>query len=159
MRPSDPDPQAGFTLLNELSESEISWLLSEGETRYCERGTPLVKEGGRIECLYIVLEGVLSVTVGGPGGREIAKLAPGQIVGEMSFLEDRPASASVVALEGSHVLGFPRPKLEAKMRQDTAFSAHFHRALAIVTSRRLRDVVGQLGRWLEIEPPADPEVL
>ena len=159
MRPGDPDPQAGFTLLNELSESETEWLLTGGETRFCERDLVLVKEGCRIDYLYIILEGVFSVSVGGTGGREIAKLGPGQIVGEMSFLEDRPASATVIALEGSQVICIPRDKLEAKMRFDTAFSAHMHRALGIVTSRRLRDAVGQLGRWLESEPSAEAEVL
>lgn len=159
MRPGDPDPQAGFTLLNELSEGEIAWLLTEGETRFCERDSILVKESCRIECLYLILEGVFSVSVGGSAGREIAKLGPGQIVGEMSFLEDRPASATVTALEGSQVLCIPRVRLEAKLREDTAFSAHLHRALGIVTSRRLRDAVGQLGRWQESEPAVEPDVL
>src|SRR6187455_3037031 len=98
---SESTPQAGFALLNELSDSEIAWLRSEGEIRPCEQGAVLVQEGSRIEKLYVVLTGVLSVTIGGPGGREIARLGPGQIIGEMSFLEDRPASASVVALENS----------------------------------------------------------
>lgn len=159
MRPGDPDPQAGFTLLNELSESEIAWLLAEGKVRFCERDSLLVKEGSRIECLYLILEGVFSVRVGGQAGREIAKLGPGQIAGEMSFLEDRPASATVIALEGSQVLGVSRAQLDAKLRYDTAFSAHLFRAIAIVVSRRLRDAVGQLGRWLESEPVAEPEVL
>lgn len=159
MRAGNPEPQAGFALLNELSESEIAWLLAEGGSRYCERGSMLVKEGSRIESLYLVLEGVLGVTIGGAGGRELARLGPGQIVGEMSFLEDRPASATVSALEGSQVLAIPRSDLEARLRQDTTFSAHLYRALAIVTSRRLRDAVGQLARWLETEPSVEPETL
>ncbi len=159
MRSGDPDPQAGFTLLNELSESEIDWLLTEGETLFCEREMILVQESCRIEYLYLVLEGVFGVSVGGTQGKEIAKLGPGQIVGEMSFLEDRPASATVTALEGSRVICIPRAKLEAKLRLDTAFSAHLHRALGIVTSRRLREAVGQLGRWLESAPSAEPDVL
>jgi extracellular factor (EF) 3-hydroxypalmitic acid methyl ester biosynthesis protein len=156
---SDPTPQAGFALLNELADSEISWLRAEGETRYCERGALLVQEGSRIETLYLVLSGVLSVTIGGSGGREIAKLGPGQIIGEMSFLEDRPASATVRALEGSEVLALSRAAVETKLRQDTAFSSHLYRGLAVVTSRRLRNVVGQLGRWLETEPIAEDDAL
>jgi CRP-like cAMP-binding protein len=156
---SDPTPQAGFALLNELADSEITWLRAEGEILYCERGAVLVQEGSRIETLYLVLGGVLSVTIGGAGGREIAKLGPGQIIGEMSFLEDRPASATVRALEGSEVLAISRAAVEAKLRQDTAFSAHLFRGLAMVTSRRLRNVVGQLGRWLETEPVAEDAAL
>lgn len=156
---SDPSPQAGFALLNELADSEISWLRAEGETRYCDRGSVLVQEGSRIEAIYLVLSGVLSVTLGGAAGREIARLGPGQVVGEMSFLEDRPASATVRALEGTEVLAIARDVVEAKLRQDTAFSAHLYRGLAIVTSRRLRNAVGQLGRWLETEPVAEDDAL
>src|SRR5258707_15595865 len=104
MVPNDPNPQAGFALLSELADSEIAWLRETGERRYCERGALLVQEGTRIDTLYLVLSGVLSISIGGASGREIAKLGPGQIVGEMSFLEDRPASATVRSLEGSEVL-------------------------------------------------------
>lgn len=156
---SDPTQQTGFALLNELADSEIAWLRTEGETLFCDRGTVLVREGSRVESLYLVLSGVLSVTIGGSGGKEIAKLGPGQVVGEMSFLEDRPASATVQALEGSEVLSMPRTIVETKLRHDTAFSAHFYRGLATVTSRRLRNVVGQMGRWLETEPAAEAEAL
>ena len=156
---SDPNPQAGFALLNELADGEIAWLRAEGERRYCEPGTLLVQEGTRIETLYLVLSGVLGISIGGAGGREIAKLGPGQIVGEMSFLEDRPASATVRSLEGTEVLALPRTIVEEKLRQDAAFSAHLYRGLAIVASRRLRDVVGKLERWLEAEPIAEEAAL
>lgn len=159
MNSSDPNPQAGFALLNELADSEIAWLRMTGERRFCERGTLLVEDGTRIETLYVVLGGVLSVTIGGPDGREIARLGPGQVVGEMSFLEDRPASASVRALEESEVLALSRAAMEAKLQQDMAFSAHFYRGLAVVASRRLRDAVGQLERWLGTEPVAEDATL
>ena len=156
---SDPNPQAGFALLNELADSEISWLRAAGERRYSERGAVLVEEGTHIETLYLVLSGVLSVTIGGPAGREMARLGPGQIIGEMSFLEDRPASATVRALESSEVLALPRAAVVAKLGEDPAFSAHLYRGLAIVASRRLRNVVGQLERWLESEPVVEDATL
>ncbi|HEY3899535.1 MAG TPA: cyclic nucleotide-binding domain-containing protein [Chthoniobacter sp.] len=159
MTSSDPNPQSGFALLNELSDDEIGWLRKEGERRFCDRGTVLVKEGARIEALYMVLTGVITVTVGGVGGREIAKLGPGQIIGEMSFLEDHPASATVRAVECSEVLALPRAKIESKLGEDPAFSSHWYRGLAIVASRRLRDSVGQLSRLLESEPMAENQAL
>jgi CRP-like cAMP-binding protein len=159
MSAQESTPQAGFALLNELADSEIAWLRSEGEIRTCEQGTVLVQEGSRIETLFVVLSGVISVTIGGGAAQEIARLGPGQIIGEMSFLEERPASASVRALEVSQVLALPRAKIDAKLRQDAAFGAHLYRGLAIVTSRRLRNVVGELERWLGTEPVAETEAL
>ncbi|EDY19674.1 cyclic nucleotide-binding protein [Chthoniobacter flavus Ellin428] len=152
---NDPNKQAGLALLAELSDSEIAWLRTAGERRLCDGGTVLVESGTRIETLYLVLSGVLSVSVGGAQGREIARLGPGQIIGEMSFLEDRPASATVRALEESEVLALPRAVVEAKLEEDMAFSAHLYRGLAVVASRRLRDAVGQIERWLGAEPVAE----
>ena len=63
----------------------------------------------------------------------------------MSFVEDRPPSATVKALASSVVLSIPRVQLAAKLKQDTAFAARFYRALAVFLSFRLRKTVSQLG--------------
>ena len=151
--------QAGLTVLHELSEGDIDWLLAEGREEAVRRDTALVKAGARIHTVYLVLDGLLRVFINAPGDRELATLGPGEIVGEMSFLEDRPASATVVAAEPSRLLVLERQRLEEKLREDPSFSARFYKALAMVTSRRLRDALGALGRWVESEPIGAPEEL
>lgn len=46
--------------------------------------------------IYIVLQGEMTVSVAGRG--QIARLGSGEIVGEISFVDARPPSATVVAL-------------------------------------------------------------
>jgi CRP/FNR family transcriptional regulator, cyclic AMP receptor protein len=79
------------------------------------------------------------------GNKEVARLRSGEIVGEMSFVDSRPPSATVQAVEPSSVLAIPRLALKARLSQDAFFAARFYRAMAVFLSDRLRSTVGLLG--------------
>jgi CRP/FNR family cyclic AMP-dependent transcriptional regulator len=66
------------------------------------------------------------------------------MVGEMSFVDARPPSASVVALEDSLVLSIPVAALRDRLN-DPPFAARFYRALAVFLADRLRNTVTSLG--------------
>ena len=59
-----------------------------------EPGAVLCREGRVGRDFYVVVEGNVSVTI---GGREIATLGPGEFVGEMALLVRRPRTATVTA--------------------------------------------------------------
>lgn len=61
---------------------------------------PIFEEGDTPTALYIVKEGTVTITRR-QNGREVtlATLGPGEFVGEMALIEDRPRSASAVAAE------------------------------------------------------------
>src|SRR5687767_4086075 len=96
--------QSGLILLNELGDADIDWILSAGREEQVAANTVVVAQGSRLQSIYLVLAGLLKVYLSTQGGKELATLGPGQIVGEMSFLEDRPASATVIAVEDSQIL-------------------------------------------------------
>lgn len=77
-------------------------LLVEGKGMIvlAEEGECIIKEGTVDSTLYIPLSGELEVRVTNELGKEvaIAKIEPGETVGEVAFLTDSPRSASVVAL-------------------------------------------------------------
>lgn len=137
--------QKALYILAELSDRDFNWLVSEGKRKEISTGTVLIHEGEPINALYIVLEGVLAVSVEALGGKEIARLTSGELVGEMSFIDARPPSATVKAAEDSIVWAIPRAQLAAKLSQDTAFASHFYHAIAIFLSDRLRGTVSRLG--------------
>jgi SAM-dependent methyltransferase len=151
--------QSGLTLLSELSDADVDWMLLAGKRQRMSSNGVVVTEGTQVNSMYLVLQGLLSVYLPSLGGKELATLGAGQTFGEMSFLEDRPASATVKTLEDTELLVIPRPELAAKLDADPAFAARLYKALAKVTSRRLREMVGTLGRWLEDQPPAEPKTL
>ena len=86
----------------------------------------------------MLLKGELVVQLDARGGVEIARLDRGEMVGEMSFIEANPPSATVRASTESVVLSIPRGKLSRKLHDDSAFAARFYRAMSLFLSHRLR---------------------
>jgi len=161
MRPGSSSIQSGFTLLSALEESDHEWIFTTGSEQPTPAGAVIVTEGVRGEFIYFVLDGLFAVSSAALGGREIARLGPGQIFGEMSFLEDRPTSATISAIEDSRVLAVSRDQLEARLAAAPGMAARFYKALAVIAAGRLRELLGTLARWMEAEDrlPVAPEVL
>jgi CRP/FNR family transcriptional regulator, cyclic AMP receptor protein len=132
-------------ILGELSDDDIDWLIKTGSRQEVPAGTVLIHEGQAVDTLYILLDGALVVSISALEGKQIARLSSGDVVGEMSFVDARPPSATVQTLEQSLVLAIPRPALAEKLQQDVGFASRFYRALAILLSSRLRGTVRQLG--------------
>lgn len=132
-------------LFGELSDDDIDWLISTASKERIAPGTIIIQEGKPVDALYILLEGTLSVSVAAMGNKRIATLTSGEIVGEMSFIDSRPPSATVETIEECLVLAIPRSLLTEKLHQDVGFGAGFYKAIALFLSNRLRDVVSNLG--------------
>jgi CRP/FNR family transcriptional regulator, cyclic AMP receptor protein len=132
-------------LLGILDDVDIDWLASNGILRHVSAGTTLIHEKKPIDSLYLLLEGQLSITVGGTAGKQIATLFPGEIVGEISFVDTRPPSASVMAIQDSQLLALARDALSDKLAKDQAFAARFYRAIATFLADRLYVTVGRYG--------------
>jgi CRP-like cAMP-binding protein len=131
-------------ILGELDDDDVDWILEISSREEILAGTTLIREGEPIDAVYILLEGELSVSTQATDGGEIALLHSGEVVGEMSFVDTRPPSATVRAKQDSLVLALPRSELAAKLRQDVGFASRFYRALAVLLSNRLRVTVNQL---------------
>lgn len=145
-------------ILGELDDDDIDWILETATREKIPAGTVLIHEGEAIDTLYILLEGNLSVSTAATNSQEIAHLSSGEVVGEMSFIDTRPPSATVIAKQPSLVLSLPRSLLATKLRQDVGFASRFYRALAVLLSHRLRATVGQLGYGTEIQGIPDSEL-
>jgi CRP/FNR family cyclic AMP-dependent transcriptional regulator len=128
-----------------LDDADVEWMIATGAKQQLNPGEVLIQEGKPAASVFLVLEGVLSVVARAAGNQEVARLRPGEIVGEMSFVDSRPPSATVQAIEPSSVLAIPRRGLEARLSQDASFAARFYRAMAVFLSDRLRSTVGLLG--------------
>jgi bacteriocin-type transport-associated protein len=150
-------------LLKELSNQDIDWMLATGHRVEIESGTVLIQQGQPLDALYILLDGTLAVSLthsnanplgrafaalegGTLPGREIARLSSGEMVGEIPFVETYLPSTTVSALAKSLVLTIPKNQLLKKMQQDLEFAAHLYRAIAILLSTRLHQMMAQVGR-------------
>jgi CRP/FNR family cyclic AMP-dependent transcriptional regulator len=132
-------------LLGILDDVDVEWIASNGVVRSLSSGTTLIYEKQPIDALYLLLEGQLSVSVGGAEGKQIAILLPGEIVGEISFVDQRPPTASVTAMQDSQLLALTRESVSAKLVKDQAFASRFYKAIAVFLADRLYVTVGRFG--------------
>ena len=145
--------QSGLTVLSRLSGPDIDWILDFGVETELSPGAILLTEGSRPDAISLIVRGILNVFLGSDSNNPIAVLGPGHLVGEMSFLEDRPASATVVAIEPSTILSLPKQLLQQKLESDPEFAARLFRSLAQLASRRLRELLSEFSRWVQDTPP------
>lgn len=131
--------------LGVLDDIDVEWFATYGSVRFVEPSTTLITEGLPIEFLFIILDGELSVNTMAGNRRPLAILRSGEIVGEISFVDSRPPTASVVAVLNSHVLAVPHDLLKRKLERDLPFASRFYRAIALYLADRLRTTAGRLG--------------
>jgi signal transduction histidine kinase len=89
----------------ELSDDDVAAICRSSVRMKVAPGTRFIEEGAPGEALYVVLTGAVEV-IKDDNGREIVLAArgPGEVLGEMSLLEQRPRTATVRAVRDSEVL-------------------------------------------------------
>lgn len=81
--------------------------------RHMKKGDVLVKEGDSSNSMYWVQSGTLRLfKKKGTGYIELGVVHSGEVVGELSFLDNQPRSASVEALQPCDIIEIPRGKFE-----------------------------------------------
>jgi CRP-like cAMP-binding protein len=103
-------------------------------------GSPLITQGERPEALLLLLEGSASVHLRrGENTLEVDRVASGDLLGEMSFLSNDLASASVSTLAPSRVLRIQRSAVEQQAAVDPGFAVRLYRGLARLIAERMRE--------------------
>lgn len=128
-------------LFGQLNDDDVEWMLRAGQKRFVPAGGVLIEQGVPVDSVFILLDGKLAVSLRPRRGpeRDLARLNAGEIVGEMSFVDARPPSATVKALEDSTVFALSKATLNHKLAADTGFAARFYRALALYLSTTVRE--------------------
>ncbi|MGB7601440.1 MAG: cyclic nucleotide-binding domain-containing protein [Candidatus Sulfotelmatobacter sp.] len=104
------------------------------------KGQTLIHRGKKSNGVYLLVKGVARVQI--PSQATAPEIGAGEICGEMSFLDDVPASANVVAQEDLETLYLDRPTLEGLFELFPHLASRFYRSLATRLSHRLRE-------WIE----------
>jgi CRP-like cAMP-binding protein len=137
----------------ELNDDERRILAGAMRMRELKHGEVLVQEGSADDHLYVVVSGVLGVVRG--AGREdevtLNAIRPGDVVGELSFLDGATRYASLVALSDTRVLGLSRDALEGLLETRPKVVYHVMRAIVRVVheiQRRLSMQTAELTNYL-----------
>ena len=147
-------PVPGLALLGELLPADVDRLLGVSREQSVISGHVLVRAGDAPSAVFIVLEGLMEV-VSGRTGEVLATLGPGEIFGEMGYVQQQPASADVRAREHALLLVIDAAALDALMIDDPPFGMRMHRALAATLAARLRVSNERLERALALQSDAD----
>ncbi len=119
-----------------LDDSDLEWMIRHGKKVSLAPGAILIEQGKATDWLYFVLNGALEVSTRATA--EVALLKVGDVVGEISFVDSRPPTATVRAQVESKVGAIPRSLIMERLREDVGFAARFYQSLAIFLADRLR---------------------
>ena len=121
--------------LEDLTAGDQALLADVAEGVTIAPGGAIVTTGEHPGALLLIEAGEASVEV---RGREIARVGPGTLVGEMSFASGDPAMATVVALGPVRVARVSTAAVAACAGRAPGFSGRLYRAIARVIVERLR---------------------
>jgi CRP/FNR family transcriptional regulator, cyclic AMP receptor protein len=90
----DPSRLATITIFSQLSPEETKRLATFATETSAAEGQVLIREGDYSTELIAIEQGTADVI---RGGRKIASLNPGDLIGEMGLIEHRRRNADVIA--------------------------------------------------------------
>jgi CRP-like cAMP-binding protein len=126
--------------LTYLTVNDWALIVDKASRVRCKKGEVLVHRGKKANGVYLLLKGNARVQI--PLRFKTVTIGPGEICGEMSLLEDAPASTSVVADEDIEAYHLDRSTLENLFELFPHLASRFYRSLARNLSRRLRELLG-----------------
>jgi CRP-like cAMP-binding protein len=121
--------------LEYLNANDVALMLSKAKPVFFAPGEALINEGAHSPGFFMIRTGEAEVR---RGGAALAKFFAGDVCGEMSFLEDSVASATVVAGAPVRAEFLSAKELSDVFAAFPHLASRFYRSMALTLSRRLR---------------------
>ena len=131
----EPDRELLRSVLSGLDDSQIARLLVAGEFCDIADGTTLATENQPLERIFFICAGRVSVTI---TGRQVAHLERGNFVGEVAFLTERPATATVIADGDVRALAFESVKLSQFFRNEAGVAGLIYQLLGRELAHKIK---------------------
>jgi CRP/FNR family transcriptional regulator len=130
------DILAQVPLFSDLTKHELQLLGASCRERDYPAGATLLRQGETGVGLFVITTGRVRITAHAADGseHELATMERGDVLGEMSLLDDLPRSATVMALDPVTALVLPVWDFRALLRESPDVAIK----LLAVLSRRLR---------------------
>jgi CRP-like cAMP-binding protein/membrane protease YdiL (CAAX protease family) len=124
-----------------FSAEELTFIEEHAITRRFKRGEFVIREGDRNSDLYIVRMGAVELLKEAERADEplvIGVVGEGEAIGELSFLDDSPRSASVRAMENTEIVIIPKSVFDEESALAKDVVAKLDHNIALLDSKRLR---------------------
>jgi len=130
-------------LIRGLSEEQSREFYNHGKAVKAKSGTVFINENARNRYIYLVLSGEVEVFLPDTADRfskvTLARRLPGHYVGEYSFLDGSPASASVKTISDCVLFQIPHHEVDIVFREDHQVGQVIYRNLLVNLVDRLRE--------------------
>ena len=123
-------------LLSGLTPEQQDSVLALAVEKVFDGGSQLVRQFAKDKDVLILIEG--SAKVNSFSGETIAEPGPGSVIGEMSLIDDKPRSATVVAAGRVRAAVVPHSALWKLMENDPKIGKQILLNLARILTERLR---------------------
>lgn len=124
---------------NYLTDEDMARLAERGQVRQYANSDVIIQEGADDARVCWVKRGSIRIELSALyHGVVFRNIGAGEVVGEISFLDDGRPSATIVATEEVETLEISTPALSELLDSDTGLAARFYRTLAATLARRLR---------------------
>lgn len=124
--------------LTYLTPNDWALIADKGARMQFKAGDPLVQRGRRTHGIYLLLKGTAAVEI---PTRPQRVIGPGEVCGEISFLDELPATANVVAKDAVEAYYLDRPTLQSLFELFPHLGSRFYHSMALILSRRLRELI------------------
>lgn len=129
----------------ELAPDEAAELAKLVTVRDLADGEILLPEGARDSHLHVVVSGRIAVARKGEDGwNRLYSLEPGDLVGELSFMDDEPRYATLLASGPTRVMVLERADLERLLDTHPRAVYHVMRAIMRVAHKVQRRLSAQM---------------
>jgi CRP-like cAMP-binding protein len=137
-----------------FDEAEVAKLAKICKVISFQPGEVIVEDDARERDLYLIKNGRAQINLSGPSASEnvgvIRKIVPGQVVGELGFIDGARRSTWVVAIEELEAIRFGWSDFNKLIQNNGQIGYKFIYNLALVIAERLRDVTMNLSNLLGV---------
>ncbi len=127
------------SLLQDLTEDEITAVLKLGETRDIAQGAVLFRKDTPADGIWLLESGVVSILTGeGDNAIRLATFGPGQFVGEMGFIDGKTRSATAWADSPVRALLLDTGAIAELLAHESEIALKITRNIARELSHRVR---------------------
>ena len=109
------DKELYETLFKEMTPVEYLKISKVAQWKQFLSGEKLIRQGARVPELILIYNGTVDVVV---GNEKVAELKDGQFVGEMSFLTEKPATATCIIKHDTECLVWKQEEFKDLLKRN-----------------------------------------
>jgi len=145
---------ANSVVCEDFHETEIAELAKVCKVIRFQPGEVIIVDDARERDIYFIKSGRAEINLSGPSASDhagtIRKIGPGQVVGELGFIDGLRRSTWVVALDEIEAIRLGWEDFNKLTENNGQMGYKFMYSLACVIAERLRDVTMALSNLLDV---------